>query len=185
MSLTRAAGMPPISTVGQPGGRIGPPTCGTQNIDHRADVHVTGARGGHTHGRPLLPSLGRLSVFLCGGLGPGVLTGSDFQPDLEECRVLLGGLLGLLDHGGERQGAGDQVSREVLGRGDRGQIGRGQAAAAEVGRRRGAARRSVRRPAASAAGNVARRFSSFGSITQAFAASSAAAAVGDGSGPGT
>lgn len=24
-----AAGMPPISTVGQPGGKSGPPTCGT------------------------------------------------------------------------------------------------------------------------------------------------------------
>src|ERR1035441_8790768 len=29
MSPTRAAGSIPISTVGQPGGRIGPPTCGT------------------------------------------------------------------------------------------------------------------------------------------------------------
>src|SRR4051794_10347789 len=29
MSPTVAAGMPPIRTVGVPGGRIGPPTCGT------------------------------------------------------------------------------------------------------------------------------------------------------------
>ena len=29
MQPTFAAGMPPISTVGAPGGRIGPPTCGT------------------------------------------------------------------------------------------------------------------------------------------------------------
>jgi len=29
LSLTRAAGKPPISTMGQHGGKIGPPTCGT------------------------------------------------------------------------------------------------------------------------------------------------------------
>jgi hypothetical protein len=28
MSVARAAGCPPIKTVGQPGGKIGPPTCG-------------------------------------------------------------------------------------------------------------------------------------------------------------
>jgi hypothetical protein len=28
MSVARAAGWPPINTVGQPGGKIGPPTCG-------------------------------------------------------------------------------------------------------------------------------------------------------------
>jgi hypothetical protein len=29
ISVDRAAGNPPIKTVGQPGGKIGPPTCGT------------------------------------------------------------------------------------------------------------------------------------------------------------
>lgn len=29
ISPTQAAGIPPIKTVGHPGGRIGPPTCGT------------------------------------------------------------------------------------------------------------------------------------------------------------
>jgi hypothetical protein len=29
MSVERAAGCPPMRTVGQPGGKIGPPTCGT------------------------------------------------------------------------------------------------------------------------------------------------------------
>jgi hypothetical protein len=29
MSPKQAAGIPPMSTVGAPGGRIGPPTCGT------------------------------------------------------------------------------------------------------------------------------------------------------------
>jgi hypothetical protein len=28
MSVARAAGCPPMRTVGQPGGKIGPPTCG-------------------------------------------------------------------------------------------------------------------------------------------------------------
>jgi hypothetical protein len=32
ISLTRAAGMNPIRTVGHPGGRIGPPTCGTTPV---------------------------------------------------------------------------------------------------------------------------------------------------------
>lgn len=32
MSPTLDAGMPAISTVGQPGGRIGPPTCGTGGV---------------------------------------------------------------------------------------------------------------------------------------------------------
>src|SRR5256885_4214708 len=32
MSVTRAAGKKPIITVGQPGGRIGPPTCGTTPV---------------------------------------------------------------------------------------------------------------------------------------------------------
>src|SRR5205823_10883854 len=32
MSATRAAGRLPIRTVGQPGGRIGPPTCGTRTV---------------------------------------------------------------------------------------------------------------------------------------------------------
>ena len=32
MSPTRAAGKPPISTVTAPGGRIGPPTCGTTPV---------------------------------------------------------------------------------------------------------------------------------------------------------
>ena len=54
MSPTRAAGMPPISTVGQPGGRIGPPTCGTTPGDHRAGVHVADAGCGW-HGAPLSP----------------------------------------------------------------------------------------------------------------------------------
>jgi hypothetical protein len=29
MSVARAAGCPPMRTLGQPGGKIGPPTCGT------------------------------------------------------------------------------------------------------------------------------------------------------------
>src|SRR4051812_30987461 len=32
MSPTRAAGIPPIRTVTAPGGRIGPPTCGTTPV---------------------------------------------------------------------------------------------------------------------------------------------------------
>src|SRR5438128_1111685 len=32
MSVTRAAGRNPISTIGQQGGRIGPPTCGTRTV---------------------------------------------------------------------------------------------------------------------------------------------------------
>src|SRR5664279_2264793 len=32
MSVTRAAGKPPISTVTAPGGRMGPPTCGTSTV---------------------------------------------------------------------------------------------------------------------------------------------------------
>ena len=32
-SPARAAGRPPINTVGHPGGRIGPPTCGTGPVD--------------------------------------------------------------------------------------------------------------------------------------------------------
>ena len=32
MSPTLAAGSPPIKTVGQPGGRMGPPTCGTSTV---------------------------------------------------------------------------------------------------------------------------------------------------------
>src|SRR5690554_7285007 len=31
-SPTLAAGIPPINTVGAPGGRIGPPTCGTTSV---------------------------------------------------------------------------------------------------------------------------------------------------------
>src|SRR2546422_11143762 len=31
-SPTRAAGSPPISAVGHPGGKIGPPTCGTSTV---------------------------------------------------------------------------------------------------------------------------------------------------------
>ena len=30
--VMRAAGWPPMSTVGQPGGRMGPPTCGTKTV---------------------------------------------------------------------------------------------------------------------------------------------------------
>src|SRR6516225_5374929 len=32
LSVTRAAGCPPMRTVGHPGGRIGPPTCGTGGV---------------------------------------------------------------------------------------------------------------------------------------------------------
>ncbi len=45
MEPTVAAGRPPISTVGAPGGRIGPPTCGFGSVEHRARVHVTDASG--------------------------------------------------------------------------------------------------------------------------------------------
>src|SRR5258708_10721682 len=46
MSPTRAAGMPPIKTVTPPGGRIGPPTCGTTTVTIRQTcMSVTRAPG--------------------------------------------------------------------------------------------------------------------------------------------
>ena len=47
MSPTRAEGIMPISTVGQPGGRIGPPTCGTTPVTiGQVCMSVTRAAGG-------------------------------------------------------------------------------------------------------------------------------------------
>ncbi len=40
MSPTLAAGTPPIKTVGQPGGRIGPPTCGTGGVPGVTIGHI-------------------------------------------------------------------------------------------------------------------------------------------------
>ena len=47
MSPTRAAGMPLINTVGAPGGRIGPPTCGLGPSDSgQVCMSPTRAAGG-------------------------------------------------------------------------------------------------------------------------------------------
>jgi hypothetical protein len=40
MSPTLAAGIPPMMTVGQPGGSIGPPTCGTGGVPGVTIGHV-------------------------------------------------------------------------------------------------------------------------------------------------
>jgi hypothetical protein len=52
MSVARAAGCPPTNTVGQPGGKIGPPTCGTGGTPGVTIGHVcmspTLAAGGIT-----------------------------------------------------------------------------------------------------------------------------------------
>ena len=50
MSPTRAAGRQPISTVGQPGGRIGPPTCGMSPVTiGQTCMSVMRAAGGMGH----------------------------------------------------------------------------------------------------------------------------------------
>jgi hypothetical protein len=47
ISVTRAAGCPPIKTVRQPGGRIGPPTCGTGPVERgQVCISPTLAAGG-------------------------------------------------------------------------------------------------------------------------------------------
>src|SRR6516225_8296709 len=50
LSVTRAAGWPPMITVGHPGGKIGPPTCGTGGVPGVIMGHVcispTRAAGG-------------------------------------------------------------------------------------------------------------------------------------------
>ena len=105
--------------------------------------------------------------------GPEVLTLGDLLSELEEGRVLLRGLLGLLDHGRDRQGPGDQSPVRCSAGGTTGRSGRDRlpplrnaAIAAQPS--------GVPTLAASAAVKAARRFSSFGSITQALAAFSAA-----------
>lgn len=40
ISVARAAGWPPISTVGHPGGKMGPPTCGTGGVPGVTIGHV-------------------------------------------------------------------------------------------------------------------------------------------------
>src|SRR5438094_9208681 len=50
MSVIRAAGRLPINTVGQPGGRIGPPTCGTTPVTiGQTCMSVTRAAKGIRH----------------------------------------------------------------------------------------------------------------------------------------
>jgi hypothetical protein len=47
ISVTRAAGIKPIKTVGQPGGSTGPPTCGTTTVTLGQEcMSVTRAAGG-------------------------------------------------------------------------------------------------------------------------------------------
>ena len=51
-SVTRACGRPPVSTVTQHGGKIGPPDMRDHAGHHRADMHITYACGRLTHHRP-------------------------------------------------------------------------------------------------------------------------------------
>src|SRR3954462_11947341 len=114
MSPTRAAGRPPIRTVIPPGGRIGPPTCGTRTVTNgqtcmsviRAagigigSVPVEGGPRG-LRGAGARRSGGRGDVGLTGvgcrgrRLGPGVFAPGDLHPELEEASRLLRRLLGL------------------------------------------------------------------------------------------
>ena len=67
-SVARAAGWPPISTVGHPGGKIGPPTCGTTPVTI-----------GHVCISPTLAAWG----ILITDKNSSVYGRADFWPDLE------------------------------------------------------------------------------------------------------
>jgi hypothetical protein len=64
-SVARAAGKPPISTVGDPGGRMGPPTCGIGG--------KPGVSSGHVCISPTLAAGG--IVRICASIKDSVLSG--------------------------------------------------------------------------------------------------------------
>ncbi|SPF34063.1 conserved hypothetical protein [Candidatus Sulfopaludibacter sp. SbA4] len=124
MSVMRAAGSPPINTVGAQGAMMGPPTCGTSTVTAgQTCISVIRAAG-----IPMLFSFPQLDA-------PG-----DVHALRDETPELLGGFPGLATHGGEvhraRNGFGGEV---IAGRYNRG-LGRRQAAAAEESSQAGATR---------------------------------------------
>ena len=52
ISVTRACGSIPVRTVGQQGGRMGPPTCGTSTVTMGQTCMSVSAGGGHSHNYP-------------------------------------------------------------------------------------------------------------------------------------
>ena len=166
-------------TVGQPGGRMGPPRAGPP-VTHRADVHITDAHGGHTHSGPSLSSSLPLSFSVISLAASG--QASDRATASPVCRgterssqPAFSGSWITAASASASPPCGRSGALPARPRAD----WRGQAASTEVSRA-AAQPAGVPSPAASAAGKVARRLSSLGSITHALAASRARAAAGGG-----